>query len=342
MEEKIYVFLAIIVLVALCAGAILVSMPRTFYFGGLNANADKTIEFKIKKGDSLGGISNQLKEQKIIYSKFLFTGYTLLVGKDKKYKAGTYDISVDASIRDLANLFSSNAGARDISVVIFEGTNIGDVAKTFSDQSLINLKDFLTGDIIGQEGFLFPDTYKFRQDDFNKPSEERDGMAEKIVQKMRDNFEQKTAELFHGLTVEQIRETVIIASMIEKEVRGERDMRLVSGIIRKRIKIGKPLQLDATVSYGVCLPKFESGQYCDVSMANIVDNIHRESVYNTYRRKGLPAGPISNPGLDSLKAALNPEKSDYLYYLSARDGTTIFSKTASEHETNRRKYILGK
>lgn len=130
--------------------------------------------------------------------------------------------------------------------------------------------------------------------------------------------------------------------MIEKEVRNERDMRLVSGIIRKRIKIGKPLQLDATVSYGVCLPKWEDGKYCDVSLANIVDNIPRESAYNTYKRKGLPAGPISNPGLDSLKAALNPEKSDYLYYLNTRDGTTIFSKTASEHEANRRKYILGR
>ena len=85
-----------------------------------------------------------------------------------------------------------------------------------------------------------------------------------------------------------------------------------------------PLELDAAVAYGVCYPKFLSGKYCDASLANIVDNIPVDSVYNTYKRRGLPIGPISNPGLSAIRAALNPQPSDYLFYLSAKDGTTIF------------------
>src|SRR4030042_2619695 len=98
-----------------------------------------------------------------------------------------------------------------------------------------------------------------------------------------------------------------------------------------------PLQIDATVTYGACYPKFLVGQYCDVSLANIIDNLKVGTSYNTYANKGLPAGPISNPGLVAIEAVLNPEKSDYLYYLFAKAGTTIFSKTAAEHERARNK-----
>jgi UPF0755 protein len=100
-----------------------------------------------------------------------------------------------------------------------------------------------------------------------------------------------------------------------------------------------PLEIDATVAYGVCYAEFLVGRYCDTSLANIVDNILVDSAYNTYKRRGLPAGPISNPGLRAIKAALNPQPSDYIFYLSAKDGTTIFSRTAAEHEQARRKYL---
>ena len=172
---------------------------------------------------------------------------------------------------------------------------------------------------------------------------------------MRENFETKimAVDNLSELNSDRLSRVIIVASILEKEVKTEQDMRLVAGIIEKRLQLGMPFEIDATVAYGVCRQKFLLGlssatfedskvaldKYCDVSLVNIVDNIPVDSAYNTYKRKGLPAGPISNPGLKAINAALDPQTSDYLYYLSAKDGTTIFSKTAAEHIRARQKYL---
>jgi len=135
---------------------------------------------------------------------------------------------------------------------------------------------------------------------------------------------------------------IIIASMLEREVQSDEDMRLVAGIMYKRMEIGMPLQIDATVAYGACLRQAEEnnfGKNCDTSFIGVAREIPIDSKYNTYTRKGLPDGPISNPGLRAIDAAKNPKESPYLYYLSTRDGETIFSRTGAEHEANRRKYL---
>ena len=101
-----------------------------------------------------------------------------------------------------------------------------------------------------------------------------------------------------------------------------------------------PLQLDATVAYGACLRRFLINEKnCDVTQIGVANEIKIDSAYNTYTRAELPRGPISNPGMAAIRAAKNPKSSDYLYYLSAKDGTTIFAKTSAEHEANRRKYL---
>jgi len=169
------------------------------------------------------------------------------------------------------------------------------------------------------EGFLFPDTYEFF---LNSPSRV-------VAQKMLDNFSSKAALLLEPETAYQ---TVIIASMIEKEVPDKRnDRRLVAGIIESRLDLGMPLNVDAAVCYA------ESPFGC----AGVEDiDFEIDSRYNTYKYRGLPPGPISNPGLSAIKAALNPEDSDYLYYLSRPDTKeTIFSKTLDEHTKNIVKYL---
>jgi UPF0755 protein len=142
-----------------------------------------------------------------------------------------------------------------------------------------------------------------------------------------------------------LRDTLLKASILEKEARREEDMRLVAGVIENRLDRGMLLQIDATVSYGACLRKFQSLivsklKDCDVSQIPVGAEIRIDGPYNTYTRKGLPPGSIANPGIKAIQAVLNPTKSDYLYYLSIRDGSQmIFSKTAAEHAANRRKYL---
>ena len=313
-------------------------------------NTEKT-EFIIEKGQSLGTTARMLAERDLIYSRHLFVAYAILTGNEKKFKAGRYKILSPVSTRQLVEIFSQGrAEPEDLEVTIPEGTNIADIDKILASAGLIKAEELLAA-ALKEEGYLFPDTYRFgksqigkfeiRNSKFETNSNARNLKqgVEEIIRKMEENFKRKTDGIFRDLDSLKRKETVIIASILEKEVQTEQDMRLAAGIMNKRLELGVPLQVDATVAYGVCYQEFLRGRYCDVSQANIVDNLKVDSVYNTYVRKGLPVGPISNPGLVAVRSALNPQPSDYLYYLSARDGTTIFSKTAVEHERARAKYL---
>ena len=203
----------------------------------------------------------------------------------------------------------------DVQATIPEGKNIADIDRILFKAKIAENGALLKPEYIALEGMLFPDTYRF----------DRGSSAEDIIARMRKDYSQKDA--------------LIIASILEKEVRTENDMKIVAGIIEKRLAAGMALQIDATVAYGVCYPEFLKGRYCDVSKVNLVDNKKLDSAYNTYTRTGLPVGPISNPGLKALMAAQNPQSSEYWYYLSAKDGTTIFSRTLEEHNIARVKYL---
>ena len=183
-----------------------------------------------------------------------------------------------------------------------------EIAEQFGDFENFDKKEFLEK-TAGLEGYLFPDTYLFL------PGAE----TEQIIGTMRDNFQKKAGDVGQ--------DTVIMASLIEKEVPDSDDRKIVSGILWKRLEIGMPLQVDAVFPYITGRQKVLS------------DDLKIDSLYNTYFYKGLPPGPISNPGLDAIEAARNPKESPYLYYLSGRDGKTHFAKTFAEHLKNKEKYL---
>ncbi len=188
------------------------------------------------------------------------------------------------------------------------------------------------------EGFIFPDTYFIPQ---SVPSSTN--ISSIIIQKTLDNFSQKFTPQMqaqaaaHNLTVYQ---AVILASIIEKETgrdatttdakaQLQTDRGMISGIFYNRLNSGMPLQSDATIN-------FITGKN-EPSVSTEETQI--DSPYNTYKYAGLPPGPICNPSLSSLEAAVNPTPSDYYYFLSAPDGTIIYSKTYSEHLANKQKYL---
>jgi UPF0755 protein len=171
------------------------------------------------------------------------------------------------------------------------------------------------------EGYLFPDTYYFPID----------VSGEEVVKIMRENFEKKISPYKKGIekSGKTIQEIVIMASLIEKEVKTKKEKKLVSGILWKRLKNGIPLQVDATITYitGKKTTKIP------------LEDLQIDSPYNTYKYKGLPPAPICNPGLESILAALYPEESDYWYYLSTPEGKTLFFKTLEEHNLAKAKYL---
>jgi len=292
---------------------------------------DTSQRIHVSSGQSLNAISKALKDRGIIRSSVLFKVFIQAIGRERNLKAGDYTLPVGSTFIDIAlQIVGGRGSSTDIAVFIPEGYNIWEIDQRLADSKLITEGEFASA-YGSREGYLFPDTYRF------KPT----SLLSEIEQKMELNGQDKTKEIIGRLSAPARNRILIIASIIEKEARDESDMRLVSGVIANRLKRGMFLAIDATVSYGACLRKFEIRRTndCDVSQIGVGAEIKIDSAYNTYLRAGLPPHPISNPGLTSIQAALNP-RGDYLYYLSIRDGSQIiFAKTGAEHTANRRKYL---
>jgi len=285
--------------------------------------------FVIEKGENLFQIAENLEKEDLIKSKFFFDFYVLIKGGQDKLRAGEYFLSPSMNIAEIARKIILGEIAKII-VTIPEGFTVKQI------EELLGLK--LPGKDL--EGFLFPDTYQFQigvgEEDksSSSPSLPFRGslVGEEVVKRMRDNFEKKlTPELREEIEKQEktIFEIVTMASLIEKEVQTLEDRQIVSGILWKRRNHNIPLQVDATINY------ITGGKTIKVS----IEETKIDSPYNTYKYLGLPLGPICNPGLESIRAAVNPEDSDYWYYLSTPEGETIFGKTLEEHNIAKAQYL---
>src|SRR3972149_5513944 len=171
------------------------------------------------------------------------------------------------------------------------------------------------------EGYLYPDTYYVY----------KDSRPEDLIKKMLDNFENKTKDILAEAQVsdKDFHDILTLASIVEREVPKTSERPIIAGLFLKRIQIGMALQSDATVNY-------VTGKY---RLRPTYDDLQVDSSYNTYKNRGLPPSPIGNPSISSIKAVLNPEQSEYLYFLSKPTGETVFSKTLDEHNENKAKYL---
>ena len=304
------------------------------------------VVYTIQKGMNSKSIAFDLESQGIINNSLFFRAYVIIFGQWPSLQAGSYDVSPSMSISSIVKKFVSG-DVKKIYITIIEGWNLQDISEYFEKEKLYLKTDFLdltnpstssgqgkdwSQDIdflkdkpknLTLEGYIFPDTYQIAF-----------GLTlDKLLETILDNFDKKlTQELRKEISLQKksIFQIITMASIIEKEVILLEDKKIVAGILWKRINAGIPLQVDATINY--ITGKNDPG-------VSIKDTTI-DSPYNTYKYYGLPKGPISNPGMDSILAAIYPTKTDYWYYLSADDtGKTIFSKTLDEHNIAIAKYL---
>ncbi|MEA1937191.1 MAG: endolytic transglycosylase MltG [Patescibacteria group bacterium] len=305
----------------------------------LSSNIKK--EFTIKSGESVQEIATDLEDRNLINDPDLFKFYVWQKKIGGKLQAGSYELSPSMSIPEIANLFiGGKIKSNEISITIPEGFSNQEIDKRLAENSLIEKGDFINFSEVNNldlskykflrdkpvnarlQGYFFPDTYQYYGD----------SSVEDIVKKMLDNFDRKISQELREEIKKQnksIFETLILASIIEKEAGFTEDMGKVSSVFHNRLEIDYLLESDATINYIT-----ESGR-----SQSTYEDLQIDSPYNTYKYAGLPPTPICNPGLNAIKAAIYPEETNYFFFLTSSDRKAIFSKTYEEHLKNKSKYL---
>ncbi|MFH1047877.1 MAG: endolytic transglycosylase MltG [Patescibacteria group bacterium] len=309
--------------------------------------------FVVEDGETAESVSDRLAEQDFIRSRSIFWWELRQSGLATKLQPGQHDLSgVISYAQIIERLTSKELSAPEVVLLVREGETLRDIRTALQEIGLTDTAEKLTG-ITGEsatfpagvdvainrlsqdydwleqlpdgaslEGFMFPDTYRFF----------RDASAEDVVRKLLGNFDLKyKAELRadQEKSGRTLYEVIIMASILEREVRGETDMKLVSDLFWRRYDIGMGLQADSTVNY-VTGGNDPSISYGDTQL---------DSPYNTYRWRGLPPGPIGNPGLLAIEAAINPTPNDYLFFLTDADGVVHYGRNLDEHNRNKAEYL---
>jgi len=283
-------------------------------------------------GSGVRKLANELEAGGVIRSSWHFVLMTRLRGDAHRLKAGEYRFSDDMT----PDLILKKIVAGDVDYRKFtlpEGYSIYQAAELLEQKGYFSREAFLEkcrdkalliplelteGSV---EGYLYPATYNLS----------REGGEEQLIKQMVEQFKKIYTGILEGEGVRRFsrHEVVTLASIIEKEAVDSKEKPLISSVFHNRLRIGMPLQSDPTAVYGV---RPFSGK---VSKADIL----RPSPYNTYLNKGLPPGPIGNPGRDAIHAAISPAKTDFLYFVARQDGTHQFSRTLDEHNRAVMRYL---
>lgn len=313
--------------------AIGVWQVNTYYNATLPLTSYRIVTVSDK--DSLRETAEQLVQKEVIASVDVFLMWARIMGHDKKMKSGEYGIPVGTKMHGLFEILMSgkSLGHR---LVVPEGTNLYEIARRLDQLALCKKEDFINlttsakfiRTLLGEEqtsleGYLFPDTYFFTKVDGCRV------IIRRMVGRFLDKFNRVGSR--PGWTRHQI---VTLGSIIEKETGAGFERPQISSVFHNRLKKKMRLQTDPTVIYARLL---RTGQY-RLSISR--GDLQTDHPYNTYKRKGLPPGPISNPGIEALKAAVRPADTDYLYFVSKNDGTHVFSKNYKDHSTAVTSYQL--
>ncbi len=309
------------------------------------SSEQKPVRVAIPRGASAKEIGTVLRDRGLIRSQFVFVLTCRMSGLSGKLKPGVYELdqsmAVPVIIRKLVDGNSLAAW-----IVVPEGYTARQIADVLQDRQIARADSFLRQAIGGGrsysqypfiagdslEGYLFPDSYLIA----------RGSRPNVVIEKMLDTFEKRVvrdnaAEIdrvirkrFAGSSsADGLFKLLTVASLIEREAKVAKDRRLISAVLYNRLAKGMRLEIDATISY---VPGDSRGNKDTVNY----DDLETGSPYNTYRHGGLPPGPICNPGLEAIKAAMDPANADYLFYVARADGSHVFSRTLAEHNKAKR------
>lgn len=280
--------------------------------------------FFIEKNQTAKEISRNLAKEKIIRSSLIFEALVLWKGKEKKIRTGKYIFEKPSSALKTLDIILAGAIVENKKIIIPEGLNLEQIGELFEKGGFFSKKDWFEAvKNPSLEGYLFPDTYFF---DKNIASAEAaqimiKNLESKITEEMKKEMEKSGFNFYEILT---------LASLIEKESFDSLEERkMISGIIRKRLKSNMALQIDATIAYLTGKPSSRLTE----------EDLKIDSLYNTYKHKGLPSGPIANPGLDSIIAAIYPKDSPFWYYLHGKNGKIRYARNLEEHKMNKARYL---
>ncbi len=280
--------------------------------------------FKVHKNEPVETVALRLKEKHIIRSTKIFIYLSHKYGVSTSTREGEYFFPESQSVVTLARRFArGNFELIPFRVTLPEGINTFQMADILAKKIPDFDKTAFLDLAVPKEGYLFPDTYFFVPDE--------DPLL--VIEALEENFKKKISEptlaraiATSGLPLADI---VTMASLLEKEANNTHDRQLIAGILWKRISIHMPLQVDAVFPYIIGKNTFQLTR----------SDLRTSSPYNTYTNKGLPAGPIANPGVSSLLAAVTPVKTKYLFYLSDMQSNFHFSETYAEQLVNQKKYL---
>lgn len=281
-------------------------------------------QISIDEGESFYSLLNELKLENKIKNTFVIKAYTKIKGMDLEIIPGQYTLNKDMSTEDIIELLQSNTKENYIDFTIPEGFTVDDIAEKLEKEGICKSEEFINAvkqyplpayvkenseKRYNLEGFLFPDTYKLEK-----------GMApETIVQALLNRFDEVWNEIVTNLGIkinnDDIEKIITVASMVEKEARIDEERPTIASVIYNRINADMTLSIDATILYAYGYHK-DKLYYKDLEI---------DSPYNTYLYKGLPVGPISNPGAPSIIAALKPADTDYLFYVLENDSEHYFT-----------------
>ena len=294
----------------------------------------EAVPFTVESGMVGQQIANKLAEEGLIKSTNAWKVWTKLQQQQEGsggFKAGTYLISPDESLPEIASKIWRGE-IMQTTFTIPEGWSIEQMANYFESLDYFPAEEFIAAtreipyekyswlpqDIPHLEGFLYPDTYKISSDRTNNP--------QAIIDAMLKSFERIALPVYREANTDYtLQEWVTLASIVEKESVIQDERPLIAGVFTARLEQGIRLESDPTVEYGLGIRQTADRPltYAQVGMP---------SPYNTYRNFGLPPTAIASPGIASLKATLNPESTEYLFFVARYDGTHVFSKTLREHE----------